>query len=116
MKKITAITIALLSVFSLASCAADDQARMEQVLDIRYTGDTRQDLSSLCVAGNFLNGLDNSQRAFIQNAVLDISDSYSQSQSPEVGRVVEGLRYLTSADQNLRNEGEQIIDTICGKI
>ena len=101
---------------ALSGCATDDTSRLEQVTQIRYTGDTQKDLSSLCRIGSTLNGLNNTQRAFLQDEVINMAERFADTSDPNVASAIKGIKFLTSTDQNVRNEGEKVIDSACDKL
>lgn len=111
--KIRFLAVALVAAVPLSACAADDMSRIEEVSQIRYTGDTKTDLISLCKVGSLLNGLDNTQSALIQDAVVDLSHRFADTSDPNTVSVLNALELVTSTDQNLRAEGEKVLDTVC---
>lgn len=111
---LTCAVIATLGI--LSACSTDDQSRIQEVSQIRYTGETQTDLRSLCKIGSLVNGMNNTSRAVVQNVVLTATEQFADTSDPKVATLVENLRLLTSADQEMRAKGEQVVDSTCASI
>lgn len=111
--KRTIVTCAAIFALTLTGCAQDDQDRFDSLTTKSYTGNATEDLRTLCSIGSFINGMNNTADAHVQDTALDLAGEYGQSDDPDVATALEGIQLLVSADQGVREEGERLIDDAC---
>lgn len=105
------------SMFTLGACSQESRDVIEQVSQIKYTGDATTDLRTLCTLSSSVNALNNAETEKVKTAVVKAAEQFAIVNDDQ--RITDGIKYLkwsVDADAGVREQGEENLRKLCDTI